>query len=126
MTTYHLNSPQTRHNALQAIQNAPEGCEVTLREPKRTDAQNRLLWPLLESFAAQLQWPVNGEMTYLTAADWKDLLSAAYRKASPRVALGVDGGMVLLGQRTSKMRKDEFSEFIEFIRHVAADRGVLL
>lgn len=103
---------------------APEGYRVAIEPPKRTLDQNALLWPLLECFAAQLEWPVNGRMVKMTAEDWKDLLSAAYRRESQRVAMGVDGGMVMLGLRTSKMNKREFSEFIEFILSVAADRGV--
>jgi hypothetical protein len=52
------------------------------------------------------------------------LLSAAFRKETNRVAQGLDGGFVMLGQRTSKFGKREFSEFLEFLWATAADRGV--
>ena len=117
---------EARRRAMAAVANAPEGYRVTVEPPKRTLDQNSLLWPVLECFSAQLEWPVNGRMVKMTAEDWKDLLSAAYRRESQRVAMGVDGGMVMLGLRTSKMNKREFSEFLEFIFSVAADRGVVL
>lgn len=105
---------------------APEGTVVTFSEPTRNLEQNSLLWVLLTAFSKQLQWPVNGQMVYMTPDDWKDTLSAAYKRESQRVAMGIDGGMVMLGMRTSKLGKREFSELIEFIQFVAADRGVIL
>jgi hypothetical protein len=38
--------------------------------------------------------------------------------------MGLDGGVVMLGQRTSKFTKAEFSEFIEFLYATAMARGV--
>jgi hypothetical protein len=94
---------------------------------KRSDKQNRVLWPLLKDFAEQLQWPVNGHMTTLTAGEWKDVLTAAFRKESIRLAQSLDGeGVVMLGLRTRQFSKREFSEFLEFINYVAAERGVKL
>jgi hypothetical protein len=81
---------------------------------------------LLECFSQQLQWPVNGAMVNLEPEEWKDILTAAYRNETQRVAMGLNGGMVMLGMRTSKMTKAEFSEFIEFIHAVAAERDVNL
>jgi hypothetical protein len=84
------------------------------------------MWPILEAFARQLEWPINGMLQKITAEDWKDILSAAFRRAQPRVAQGVDGGMVLLGQRTREFSKREFSDWLEFLHATAADRGVEL
>ena len=38
--------------------------------------------------------------------------------------MGVYGGVFMLGQRTSKFSKVEFSEWLEFLHATAADRGV--
>lgn len=38
--------------------------------------------------------------------------------------MGLNGGVVMLGLRTSKMSKKRFSEWIDFLKAVAADRGV--
>src|SRR6188768_2286398 len=90
-----------RRNALEAIKSAPAGFEVLVKEPTRSKDANAAMWPILEAFSEQLEWPVNGVMTKLTSTEWKDLLSAAYRKEG-RVAMGLDGGFVMLGQRTSR------------------------
>lgn len=115
-----------RVNAINAVSNAPAGYRVEIREPGRTLDQNAAMWPILEAFAEQLEWPVNGVMCKLTAEEWKDLLTAAFRQEQPRLAMGLNGGMVMLGQRTSKFGKKAFSEFLEFLHSVAADRGVVV
>lgn len=120
-----LSHPEARRRAMSAVAEAPEGFVVTVQEPKRNSDQNALLWVLLTAFAEQLEWPVNGAMVKLAPEEWKDLLSAAYKRESQRVAMGIDGGMVMLGLRTSKMGKRQFAEFVEFIHATAAHRGVV-
>jgi NinB protein len=124
--SFQLVHSEARRRALEAVQNAPDGYVVTVAEPTRNLDQNSALWPLLQAFAEQLVWPVNGEMERLTAEEWKDILSSAYRKEYCRVAPGICGGMVFLGLGTSKMSKREFSEFLEFVHATAVDRGVNL
>ncbi len=124
--TFCLVHQQARMRAAQAVAEAPEGYVVTLSEPTRSLEQNSLLWLYLSAFAAQLEWPVNGRMQKLDAESWKDILSAAFQKETARLAHGLDGGVVMLGMRTSQMGKRQFAEFITFIQAVAADRGVVL
>lgn len=114
-----------RRRAMAAVADAPAGHVVTVAEPTRNLEQNALMWVLLQAFADQLLWPVNGQMVKLDAEEWKDLLSAAFRQESVRVAMGLRGGMVMLGSRTSKMSKRQMAEFIEFIQSEGADRGVM-
>ena len=90
----------------------------------RTNEQNNAQWPYLDAFAAQLLWPVNGQMVQMDSEDWKDVLTAAFRNETARIAMGLNGGVVMLGVRTSKMLVDEFSEWLEFLKATAADRGV--
>ena len=99
---------------------------LTLKPETRSQAQNRLMWPILTEFSRQLEWPVDGRMTKMEPDEWKDVLTAAFRGESVRLAMGLNGGVVLLGQRTSKFTKAQFSEWIEFLYSVAADRGVTL
>ncbi len=99
---------------------------LTIKPETRTQAQNRLMWPLLAVFARDLLWPVNGHMVKMDEDDWKDVLSAAFRGENVRLAMGLNGGVVLLGQRTSKFTKKEFSDWIEFLYATAADRDVKL
>lgn len=99
---------------------------LTIKLETRSQAQNRLMWPLLTEFSRQLKWPVNGQMVTMSPDDWKDVLTAAFRRESMSLAMGLDGGVVMLGQRTSKFTKAEFSDWIEFLFATAAARGVSL
>lgn len=121
-----LAHPEARQRAIQAVSEAPVGFSVVIAPPTRNLSQNAMLWPLLEQFSAQLLWPVNGEMVRLEPEEWKDILTAAFKQETVRLAMGLNGGMVMLGLRTSKMSKREFSEFIEFVFATAAQRGVNL
>jgi hypothetical protein len=129
----HLYQAQQAHGALDGIWKqlkprliAGHRFEVEVRPERRNSEQNALLWVWLTAFSGQLQWPVNGAMVKLSADEWKDILSAAFKRESQRVAMGLDGGMVLLGLRTSQMGKAEFAEFLEFVMATAAHRGVAL
>jgi NinB protein len=116
--------PESRGRAAQAIKEAPDGFAVTIGESTRTLDQNAAQWPILQAFADQLQWPINGRMEWLVKEDWKDILTAAFRQELARVAPGLDGGMVLLGQRTSKFGKKQFSDWLEFLHATAVARDV--
>lgn len=98
--------------------------EVTADYETRTPEQNKAQWPILQAFADQLMWPVNGELTRLTPDEWKDILTAAFRQEVTKVADGLNGGKVLIGQRTSKFRRNEWGLWMEFLNSTAVNRGV--
>lgn len=118
--------PIGRASALEAVRTAPDGFAVTVAEATRSLEQNAAQWPILQAFADQLQWPVNGAMVSMEPSEWKDVLSAAFRRETVRVAMGLDGGMVMLGMRTREMSKSDFSEWLDFLHATAAGRGVKL
>lgn len=109
---------------IKAILSAPEGFLVEIKADTRTIAQNRSQWQILAAFAKQLRWPINGAMQYISAEDWKEILTAAWRQESARVAMGFDGGVVMLGHRTREFSKDEWPEWIAFLNWAAAEKGV--
>ena len=109
-----------------AVAEAPEGWRVTVQEPTRSLDQNAAQWPILEAFSQQLTWPVNGAMVRMDPEEWKDVLTAAFKGETTRLAMGLDGGVVMLGQRTSKFSKARFSDWLEFLNATAAARGVEL
>ena len=109
-----------RERAKNAIHCAPEGYVVTIQEPTRSLDQNAALWPLLGEIAKQVDW--YGEK--LTDENWKDMLTAALKKE--KIVPGINGGFVVLGQRTSKMNKKDFSELLDFAHAFAADKGVVI
>lgn len=123
---FRLAHDQARRRAADAVAEAPDGHIVTIGPPGRTLDQNAAQWPLLDAFSRQLLWPVNGSMVAMSAEEWKDVLSAAFRGETVRLAMGLNGGVVMLGMRTSKMGKKQFSEWLEFLHSVAADRGIQL
>jgi hypothetical protein len=117
-----LAHAEARHRAREAIAQAPEGYVVTIKPPTRSLDQNAALWALLTEFSARLEWPVNGRMVRMTPEEWKDVLTAAFRQETARLAMGLNGGVVMLGSRTSKMDKPTFGEFLDFAQAVAAER----
>ena len=91
---------------------------LELRAETRTTAQNRLMWSCLADVARQVEW--HGQR--LDAEAWKDMATAALKRQ--RVVLGIDGGFVVLGQRTSRMTKAEMSELVDFLRAFGDQRAV--
>jgi len=122
--TFVLAHDIARSRAIEAVKSAPHGLVVQIKEPTRTLDQNAAQWPILEAFADQRLWPVNGEKVKMSKEEWKDVLSAAFKRETARLAMGIDGGVVMLGKHTSKFTKKEFSEWMEFLHSVAAARGV--
>ncbi len=121
---FHLVHDEARRRAVAFVAQAPAGYVVEVKEPNRNLEQNALLWVLLSAFSEQLKWPVNGAMCRLEPEEWKDVLTAAFKQETQRIAMGLNGGMVILGMRTSQMGKRQFAEFVEFIHAVAVERGV--
>ena len=95
-------------------------------EATRTLDQNAAQWPYFDAFSKQLERPVNGAMVKMSNEEWKDVLTAAFQGETVRLAMGMNGGVVMLGLRTSKMGKRRFSEWLEFLKATAAMRGVVV
>lgn len=94
-----------------------------LPDPLRSHEANARMWCRLEDVSRQVDWPVNGKLGKLSREDWKDIFSAELGKEQ-RIAQGLSGGFVLLGLRTSKMRKREMMDLILIIEAFGAERGV--
>lgn len=115
---YIMSHEIARQRAIDAVRNAPAGYVIEIREPTRTLDQNALLWPLLTEVARQVDW--YGQK--LTEDEWKDVFTAGLRKQ--KAVPGIDGGFVMVGSKTSRMNKREFSELVELIYAFGAERGV--
>ena len=120
--TYILAHPIARQRAIDAVKQAQEGFVVTVAEPTRSLEQNAAQWPYLAGFAAQKQLCINGSMEWATDEDWKDTLTGVYR-GEMRMAM-FDGRVIMLPQRTSKMGKKVFGDWMEFLIAMAAQSGV--
>lgn len=113
-----LSHDIARQRAIQAVQSAPAGHVVTIKEPTRSLDQNALLWPLLTELSEQVNW--YGQK--LEPDEWKDVMTAGLKKQ--KAVPGIDGGFVMVGSRTSKMSKAEFSDLVELIYAFGAQHGV--
>ncbi|UOF76781.1 ninb protein [Caudoviricetes sp.] len=91
---------------------------LEVRPERRSDAQNRRLWAMLADVSERVEW--YGQ--WLTAEDWKHVFTAALQ--SERVVPGLNGGFVVLGQRTSKMTKSEMIALHDLIEAFGAEKGV--
>jgi len=92
-------------------------------EPLRTLDQNARMWAMLSDLSRQLEWPVDGEMTRLIPEDWKHIISAGL-KHHQRIARGIGGGFVVLGQSTRRMKKKDFADMIELMFAFGAEHGI--
>lgn len=86
----------------------------------RTRQANAAMWALLADISRQVEW--HGEK--LTPENWKDLFTACLKKQ--RSVVGIEGGFVVLGARTSRMSKEEMSDLLELMHAFAAERDVKL
>lgn len=87
---------------------------ITMSREQRSQDQNSKMWAMLADVASQATLVINGQQVRALPEDWKDVFTAALRKEN-RMALGIDGGVVFLGMRTSRMKKAEFRDLIEII-----------
>ncbi|WP_049885993.1 recombination protein NinB [Taylorella asinigenitalis] len=121
---FNLLNSDIKRNACNAIMQAPASYRCEIKERTRTLDQNAKLWAMLTEVSKQLQWQVNGELTYLTPSEWKDIFTASLNQETNRIAKGLRGGYVMLGLSTSKMTKSQMIELIEFISAFCAEQGV--
>ena len=91
---------------------------LTIGEETRTLPQNSRMWAMLSDISAQVEW----HGLKLSKEDWKDMASASLKRQ--RAVPGMDGGFVVLGQRTSEMSKADMSELMELMEAFGAQHGV--
>lgn len=99
-----------------------------MTDETRSAAQNRKMWAGLHDIASQVAWPqfeADGQIRVgrMDAESWKCVLTAGLSK-SQRMAQGIDGGWVMLGQSTSKMQKRRFAELLDLAQHFGDSKGV--
>jgi hypothetical protein len=80
---------------------------LELKSDTRSLASNAMMWSCLTDISKQIVWHDNK----LSPEEWKDVLSAALKKQ--KIVPGIEGGIVMLGSRTSKMTRKEMTEMIE-------------
>ena len=116
-----LNGDYKRAQAKRLIDQAPHGAILNIKEAKRTQDQNALMWSLLSQISR-----AKPDGRVLDTDTWKALFmhSAGF---SCTFEPTLDGkGVVPLGFKSSRLRKAEFSDLIEAIFSFAAEKGIAL
>ena len=120
--TFLLRNSNIRQNCIATIQHLPASPEkpvqVTIQEDTRSLAQNRMLWACLRDVSSQVIW--YGKK--LDSESWKHVFSAALNRQE--TVPGIDGGFVVLGKSTSKMRVGEMRDLITLIHAFGAENNV--
>lgn len=96
------------------------------RPSQRSLDQNARLWSLLTDLSEQLPWQDWQRRTIkMSKHEWKDFLTATFKREQ-RMVMGEDGAsFVLVGSRTSTMGVTEMAEFQTFIEAFGHQRGVV-
>ena len=118
--TLTLSSKARRDQAIRWIMAAKDGTRLTFAEPKRTDAQSRLMWDLLTDVARQVPW----HGVRLSADDWKIVFMSSLNQEM-RLVPNLDGtGFINLGRSSSKLSVAEMGQLIDLILAFCAEHGV--
>lgn len=113
-----LRGDTQREFAKRLIDNAPDDAVVSISAPKRSNDQNALMWAILSDVSR-----AKPEGRCATTDVWKSLFMQACGHAV-QFEVGLDGAPFPTGFRTSKLRKEQMSELIEFIYEYGARHGV--
>lgn len=120
--TYLIIDNRIRQNCIEAIQNLPTNTDrplqIIIQEDTRSLAQNRMLWACLRDVSQQVVW--YGKK--LDSDSWKNIFSASLK--GQQTVPGINGGFVVLGQSTSKMRVSEMRDLITLIHAFGAEHNV--
>ena len=117
---FNLVHDLARANAVKAVQSAPYGYQVIIKEAKRTTAQSDHMWALISDVAKQLVW--HGQT--LDTEDWKLVFLNALNSEIRMVPAINKRGYVAIGRRTTRLSKSEMSDLIEIIFKFGAENGV--
>jgi hypothetical protein len=121
-----LAHPEARRRALQAVQEAPSGTRVGLREAKRTDAQSNKFHAICTDFAhSAMEWAGKRR----TKEQWKVLLVSGHAVATgsgAEMIPGLEGEFVNIRESTALMSVSRGSSLIEYSVALAQQNNVLL
>lgn len=113
-----LRGQASRSKAARWCRDIKFGTAVTFQEVKRSIPQNARLHALLTHFIS-FEW--HGQ--FYSMSDWKSVFICALRRS--RFMPAVDGsGLVPIGDSTSKLSKEEFSELMDLITAFAAEHNI--
>ena len=113
----------TRELIRRWVERAPDGFRIEIREPTRSDAQNRALWVRLTEIARQRP---NHNGVKMTPELWKAVFMQALGAEMVMLPTLEGDGYFPMGHRSSLLSVSEFCALIELINAWAAREGVAL
>src|SRR4249919_2832573 len=117
-----LGNDYSRKRAIEAIVAAPAGYVCEVREPRRTNEQNDLMWSLVTEVSQAK--PMGRENTpQVWKSVFMDALPGEGFKALWVPSLDGDG-VVNTGHRSSKLSKSQMSDLIESIYAFMAENEI--
>lgn len=116
--TIRLAGPSQRHRAKELIDAAPDRAIVNIKSETRSNEQNSKMWAMLSDIARAK--PQGRE---LTADKWKSLFIDAIGIPADWEP-GINGGVVNVGYRSSRLTKEEMSDMIEQMYAYGSEHGV--
>lgn len=132
MNLYILAHAEARRRAMEAVRTAPDGFVVRVSPPGKSRDQEERYHAMIGDIAKQWrfmdrEWPADDMKRILV-----DAFAEAMRQAGTplhhdgRVVPSIDGHRVVqLGIQTSRFRKSEASEFIEFLFAWGAENRIV-
>lgn len=119
-----LISDRVRHNAVQAIMEAPEGSRITIAPKSRSNDQNSMFHAMCGDIAKSgVKWAGDAH----SLDEWKALLVSAHAVATGQggaVIPGLEGEYVAIRESTSRMTVGRASSLIEYTLAWCAQNGV--
>lgn len=118
MTQTVILRTHTRALAHHLIEQAPDGYELRVSEPRRNADQNALLWACLSDISrakpeGRTHTPEVWKALFMSAAGWH-----------VQFVEGLDGTPFPVGFRSSRLTKREMSYLLEFVREYGDRHGV--
>jgi hypothetical protein len=117
--TIHLINDRVRDHAKRMIDQAPIGYVLHIAEETRSDAQNRLMWPVIQDLQRGIP-----DLAEYSANDVKLRFLHALGQEMRFLPALEGAGMFPVGQRSSLLTKSQFSGLIELMFAYGAKHGV--
>ncbi len=122
--TFILAHDLARQRAIQAVQDAPEGYAVVVKEITRTLEQNAKFHAMCGDFAcSKIEWAGKPR----TAQQWKVLLVSGHAvatKEETEIIPGLEGEFINIRESTALMSKSRGSSLIEYAYAFGESKGV--
>lgn len=116
-----LNTAKDRAVAKQAIDRAPAGYAVDIKESRRSDDQNRALWGLLNQI--QRQRPTHNGVK-MDADTWKCVFLNALGVEMKMMPNLEGDGFFPIGHRSSQLTVSQFRDLLELMLAWTAREGI--